>query len=46
MKTEKVNIDFPKWMDEALEKKAKHLGIQKQELIKVWLGERLEKTNY
>ncbi len=38
----RVNVDFPGWMIQSLDKEAKHLGIPRQSLIKVWIAERLE----
>ena len=40
----RVNIDFPDWMVEALDKEAKHIGVSRQAIIKMWLAERLEKA--
>ena len=40
----RVNVDFPVWMIESLDKEAKRLGVSRQSVIKVWLGERLLKT--
>ncbi len=40
--TKRVNVDFPTWMVEALDKEAKRLGVTRQSIIKVWLAERLE----
>ncbi len=39
----RVNVDFPTWMIASLDKEAKHLGVTRQSIIKVWLAERLEK---
>ncbi len=39
----RVNVDFPGWMIDSLDKEAKHLGVTRQSIIKVWLAERLEK---
>lgn len=39
----RVNVDFPTWMIESLDKEAKHLGVTRQSIIKIWLAERLEK---
>ena len=39
----RVNVDFPVWMIASLDKEAKHLGVTRQAIIKVWLAERLEK---
>ena len=40
----RVNVDVPIWMIESLDKEAKHLGVTRQSIIKVWLAERLEKV--
>ena len=39
----RVNVDFPTWMIEALDREAKRLGVTRQSLIKVWIAEMLEK---
>ncbi len=39
----RVNVDFPAWMIESLDREAKHLGVTRQSIIKVWLAERLER---
>jgi len=41
-KQKRVNVDFPTWMIEALDREAKRLGVPHQSIIKVWLAERLE----
>lgn len=38
----RVNVDFPVWMIESLDKEAARLGVTRQSIIKVWLAERLE----
>jgi hypothetical protein len=38
-----IEISFPQWMVEALDKEARKLGIQREAIIKLWLAERLEK---
>ena len=40
----RVNVDFPTWMIRLLDKEAKRLGVPRQAVIKVWIGERLEKA--
>jgi hypothetical protein len=40
----RVNVDFPTWMIRLLNKEARRLGVPRQAIIKVWIGERLEKT--
>jgi hypothetical protein len=41
----RVNVDFPIWMIEELDKEAKRLGVTRQSIIKVWLAERLDRPN-
>ncbi len=38
----RVNVDFPTWVIESLDKEASRLGVTRQSIIKVWLAERLE----
>jgi predicted DNA binding CopG/RHH family protein len=38
----RVNVDFPVWMLERIDKEAGRLGVPRQSLIKVWIGEKLE----
>lgn len=38
----RVNVDFPAWMIESLDREAGKLGVTRQSIIKVWLAERLE----
>jgi len=40
----RVNVDFPAWMVERLDREAKRIGVTRQSIIKVWLAERLEHT--
>jgi hypothetical protein len=39
----KVNVDFPVWMIESLDRTARRLGVTRQSVIKMWLAERLER---
>jgi len=39
----RVNVDFPAWMVEALDREADRLGVTRQSIIKVWIAERLER---
>lgn len=43
LETRRVNVDFPAWMIEAMDKEASRLGITRQALIKVTMGDRLDK---
>ncbi len=40
----RVNVDFPTWMIDSLDREASKLGVTRQSVIKVWLAERLEAT--
>ena len=41
----RVNVDFPTWMIDSLDREASKLGVTRQSVIKVWLAERLEATS-
>jgi len=41
----RVNVDFPLWMVEELDREAQRLGVTRQSIIKVWLAERLEASS-
>jgi hypothetical protein len=36
-----VNVDFPAWMVDSLDREARRLGLTRQSLIKLWLAEKL-----
>ena len=40
----RVNVDFPDWMIESLDREAGRLGVTRQSIIKIWLAERLEQV--
>ena len=40
----RVNVDFPLWMIQSLDKEAKRLGVPRQSLIKVLVAEHLQKS--
>jgi len=39
----RVNVDFPVWMIDMLDREADRIGVPRQSIIKVWIAERLEK---
>ncbi len=41
-KQKRVNVDFPVWMLESLDREASRVGVTRQSIIKIWLAERLE----
>jgi len=43
-RTKEVNVDFPTWMVDSLDREACKLGVTRQSVIKVWFAERLEAT--
>jgi hypothetical protein len=43
--SKRVNVDFPAWMVESLDREASKLGVTRQSIIKVWLAERLAASN-
>jgi hypothetical protein len=38
----RVNVDFPTWMIQSLDKEAKRLGVPRQSLIKVLIAQHLD----
>ena len=38
----RVNVDFPAWMVESLDREAGRLGVTRQALIKLWLADKLD----
>lgn len=38
----RINVDFPAWVVEALDREAARIGVTRQSIIKVWLVERLQ----
>lgn len=44
LEQKRVNVDFPTWMIESLDREASKLGVTRQSIIKIWLAERLERS--
>jgi hypothetical protein len=42
IKNRRVNVDFPSWMIQSLDKEAHKLGVTRQSIIKIWIAERLQ----
>ncbi len=38
----RVNVDFPVWMIQSLDKEARRLGVTRQSVIKLWLADKLK----
>lgn len=41
----RVNVDFPTWMIDSLDREARRLGVTRQSVIKFWIAERLEQPS-
>lgn len=41
VETRRVNVDFPAWVVEGLDRQASRLGVTRQSLIKMWIAEKL-----
>ena len=41
----RINVDFPLWMLEGLDKKARHIGVNRQAILKIWVAEKLGDHN-
>jgi len=42
LKQRRVNVDFPDWMIEILDREASRIGVTRQSIIKVWIAERIK----
>ena len=40
----RVNVDFPEWMIDELDREDKRVGINRQAVIKTWIAERIDRT--
>ncbi len=38
----RINVDFPAWVVDSLDREAARIGVTRQSIIKVWLVERLK----
>ena len=38
----RVNVDFPQWMIDSLDKQAKRLGVTRQSIIKLFIADHLK----
>ena len=41
----RVNVDFPSWVIDSLDREARRVGVTRQSIIKLWLVERLEEKS-
>jgi len=42
LEQKRINVDFPVWVVESLDREAARIGVTRQSIIKVWLVERLQ----
>ncbi len=42
----RVNVDFPAWMIELLDREARKLNISRQAVIKIWVHDRLNPQHH
>ena len=42
LEQKRINVDFPSWVVEALDREATRIGGTRQSIIKMWLVERLQ----
>ena len=42
LKQRRVNVDFPDWIIESLDREASRIGVTRQSIIKVWIAERIK----
>ena len=40
-----VRMDFPTWMVHSIDKEALRLGVSRQDIIKLWLADRLRQNH-
>lgn len=41
-KQRRVNVDFPDWMIQTVDKEANRICVTRQSIIKVWIAERIK----
>ena len=41
-KQQRINVDFPSWVIDSLDREAGRIGVTRQSIIELWLVERLE----
>ncbi|MGH8583578.1 MAG: type II toxin-antitoxin system BrnA family antitoxin [Gammaproteobacteria bacterium] len=45
LEAKRVNVDFPAWMVQSLDREARKLGVTRQSLIKMWLAAKLARQS-
>ena len=44
LEIQRVNVDFPRWMIDRLDREAKRLGVARQAVIKMLVAEKFDKA--
>lgn len=42
--SKRINVDFPVWMIQLMDKESKRLGVTRQSIIKIWIAEKLKEV--
>ena len=42
LELKRVNVDFPQWVVNGLDREAQRLGVTRQSLIKMWIAKKLQ----
>ena len=42
--TRRINVDFPSWMIQMMDKESKRLGVTRQSIIKIWIAQKLKEV--
>ncbi len=45
LEAKSINLDFPAWMINALDKEAARLGVTRQTIVKIWIAEKLDQLH-
>ena len=45
LEQKRVNVDFPVWMIESLDREARRRGVTRQSIIKMWLADKLKESS-
>ncbi|NOX46593.1 MAG: CopG family transcriptional regulator [Chlorobi bacterium] len=41
----RINVDFPIWMINLMDKEARRIGVTRQSIIKVWIAQKLKEIS-
>ena len=43
LEVQQISVDFPQWMIDELDKEAQRLNIHRQDVIKTWIAQKLDR---